>query len=548
MHLYAPALYAMIKNCNKRLERIASAWSCAITPVPIDGVIIGAFAGGVLNQYFLRKHHMKIYVPVFIQTLRLSAVAGLLILSACAPFTPSQRDVAPPDLPAHFSTRSENRAPASAWWTEFGSATLDQLVERALRRNASIDEAWARLRQNSAFERIEEAALLPELNYSADASHTRQHQQGMALSTAEQFSLALAGSYELDMWGRVRAKVRAGELATLSSIADLQAIRVSIAATVVETWMEIQTRRATLPLAQRQWKAAKDQVELMRQRYLKGAANSEDMLEQEQEVTSLRTSMEQIREQITRLEFELAVLCGDMPHKDAVDLTTYLYPAQDALPGLKPIAPVQGLGIPMDMLRQRPDVQAARMRLREADWSVAAAQANRLPALRLSAEGSLSAPHLNDVLDNWLANLAASVTGPVFDGGRRRAEVERARAVVDERLATYRNTILNAVQEVEVALEQERRAEARLTEAQRTLELRKQIYSRQHLRYLNGNDTFLNLLNARQSLDSGREDVLQTRLELYQARVALHRALGGRMTAPQQSISIGALSDVSAKL
>ncbi|MCA1796375.1 MAG: efflux transporter outer membrane subunit [Geobacteraceae bacterium] len=496
---------------------------------------------------------MKIYFPLFIRKLRLRAVFIMLTLSACAPacapYTAPEREMAPPDLPEQFSTSKGTEAPPTAWWEEFGSVTLNQRVERALRHNTSIREAWARLRQNRAFERIEDAALLPQLDYSADASHTRKRQQDRPLSTAEQFGLALKVTrYELDVWGRVRANVRAGELATLSSAADLQAVRVSIAATVVDNWMELQTRRAILPLAQQQWDAAKDQVELLRQRYLKGMANSEDLLEQEQEVTSLRTRMEHIREQISRLEFELAVLSGDMPQKDDVAPITYPYPAQDTLPGLNPLSPVRGLGIPLQMLRQRPDIQAARLRLQEADWSVAAAQANRLPALRLSAEGRLSAPHLNEVLDNWLANLAASVTGPVFDGGRRRAEVERARAVVDERLATYRDTILSAVQEVEMALEQERRARARLVEAQRTHELREQIYISQRLRYLNGNDTFLNLLNARQSLDSGREDVLQTRLELYQARVALHRALGGRVTAPEHIDSIGTQSGVSDRI
>ena len=481
---------------------------------------------------------MRIYFICFIPLRLLCVVFVMFVLSACAPFTPPERDTAPPDLPAQFSVRSETPAPTSAWWSEFGSDTLNQQVERALRRNASIDEAWARLRQSRAFERIEQAALLPELNYTADASHTRQHQQGKSLSTAEQFSLALAGSYELDVWGRVRANVRAGELATLSSIADLQAVRVSIAATVVETWIELQTRRATLPLAQQQWDAAKDQAELMRQRYLRGAANSEDLLEQEQEVTSLRTRIEDIREQITRLEFELAILCGDMPRLEGVS-TTYAYPEKNALPGMVPLTPLRGLGIPLNMLRQRPDVQAARLRLQEADWSVVAAQANRLPSLSLSADASLSASHLNEVLDNWLANLAASVAGPVFDGGRRSAEVERARAVVDERLATYRDTILNAVQEVEVALEQERRAHARLIEAQRTLGLRTRIHTQQRLRYLNGNDSFLNLLDARQSLDSGCHDVLQARLNVYQARVALHRALGGRITAPVNMDIVG---------
>lgn len=489
---------------------------------------------------------MNNYFYAFIPILRLSAVWGLLILNACAPFSAPERDMTPPDLPAQFSTTTESDAPAATWWSEFGSATLNQQVACALRSNTSIREAWARLRQSRAFERIEAAALFPELNFSAEASHTRQHQQDRPLSAAEQFSLALAGSYELDVWGRVRAKVRAGELASLSNIADLQAVRVSIAATVVETWMELQTRRATLPLAQQQWDAARDQVELMRQRYLRGAAYSEEMLEREQEVTRLRSSMEDIREQITRLKFELEVLCGDMPHNGQLGDTTYPYPEEDILPGMAPLGSLRGLGIPLDMLRQRPDVQAAALRLQEADWSVAAAQANRLPTLRLSAEGNLNGPHLNEVLDNWLANLGASVAGPVFDAGRRHAEAERARAVVDERLAAYRATVLRAVQEVEVALEQERRARVRLNEAQRTLELRSRIHAQQRFRYLNGNDTYINLLDARQSLDSGRQDVLQTRFELYQSRVALHRALGGRITAmeninPQESR--GGMSD-----
>jgi NodT family efflux transporter outer membrane factor (OMF) lipoprotein len=487
--------------------------------------------------------------PEVIPLLRSGAALVLLILSACSPFVVPQRDPVPADVPASFSLHTpETRESAGAWWSEFGSEELNCRVEQALRHNTTIREAWARLRQSRAFERIEGAALLPELNYTGDASHTRQHEQGRPLSTAEQFSLALAGSYELDIWGRVRARVRAGELATFSSAADLQAARVSIAATVVETWIELQARRATLPLAQHQWEAARDQVELMRHRYLRGAANSEDLLEQEQEVTSLRTSMENIREQITRLEFELAVLCGDMPRLLPDSGPMPSYPAGENLPGLEPLAPIRGLGVPAEMLRQRPDVQAARLRLQESDWNVAAAQADLLPALRLSADGSVNAPHLDEVFDNWLANLAASVTGPVFDGGRRRAEVDRARAVVDERLAAYRDTVLSAVQEVEVALEQERRAWNRLREARRTLELRTRIHTQQRLRYLNGNDTYLNLLNARQSLDSGRQDVLQTRLELYQARVALHRALGGRITEAQNTQPVKAQHTVPAIL
>src|SRR6056297_2281113 len=133
---------------------------------------------------------MKIFFPEFIQALRLSAVVGVLAMSACTPFTPPERDTAPPDLPVQFSASVETEAPAGAWWGEFGSDTLNQQVERALRHNTSIRESWARLRQSRAFERIEAAALLPQLNYSADASHTRQHQQDRPLSTADQFSLA----------------------------------------------------------------------------------------------------------------------------------------------------------------------------------------------------------------------------------------------------------------------------------------------------------------------------------------------------------------------
>ena len=181
------------------------------------------------------------------------------------------------------------------------------------------------------------------------------------------------------------------------------------------------------------------------------------------------------------------------------------------------------------MLANRPDVRKAGLQLRSADWRVSAARADRLPALRLTAGASYGNNDIDiaDVFDSWAANLAASVTGPIFDGGRRKAEVERTRAVVDERLASYEQTVLNAIKEVEDALVSEEKQRAFIIALDQRLAAARRSHEESVNRYRNGLIEYTTVLIQLNTLQNLERDRVEAQYDLLRYRINLYRALGG---------------------
>ncbi|WP_316347426.1 TolC family protein [Desulfuromonas acetoxidans] len=156
--------------------------------------------------------------------------------------------------------------------------------------------------------------------------------------------------------------------------------------------------------------------------------------------------------------------------------------------------------------------------------------------MRLSSDAGYSSARFADLFDNWLANLAASVTGPIFDAGSRRAKVTRARAEADELLAAYEETVITAVNEVESALLDERKISEQLAAVDQQIERRRQSLDNAYIRYLNGDDDYLSYLIVKLSVDTLQRERVQKQRDKLLARVALHRALGGTTTNSQNRL------------
>jgi multidrug efflux system outer membrane protein len=184
-------------------------------------------------------------------------------------------------------------------------------------------------------------------------------------------------------------------------------------------------------------------------------------------------------------------------------------------------------GLPIDLLRRRPDVRAARMRLDSSEWSVNAAQADRLPSLRLSGSYGYSSSDVGELFDNWIAQLAGSLVGPIVDGGRRRAEVRRTEAVADERLAAYKEVILGSIQEVEDALVLEAKQSKHVAALSR--QYRAAIMTREEatLRYRKGSESYLSVLASLSSGQRLERQLVDASLARLNYRVKLCRALAG---------------------
>lgn len=439
-----------------------------------------------------------------------------LLIGACSPFAPESRLEAERVLPASFSFHEPAAERPERWWEGLADPELSRLIEEALDDNFSVHEAFARLKQADASAVKSGAALYPELSLSSAASRSRQHAEASSRNASD-YSLGLVSSYELDLWGRVRSDKEAGSLEATASRDDLEAAAMSVAAEVADRWSRLITQRQLQTMVDAQIETSRTYLELVELRFAKGQASLLDVFQQREAVAKLEAALPPLEAEEERRQHELALLLGKPP-KAELGIEQAVIPEPGEVPSL---------GIPADLLAMRPDVRAAWLRLQAADWQVAAARADRLPAIRLSADAKYSAGHIDTLFDNWLAGLAGSLTAPIFDGRARTAEVERTRAVAEERLATYQRTVLTAVKEVEDALVSEQKVREEVDAVRKQVDIAGKALDQARQRYVKGLNDYLPVLTELQSVHALEQDLVQKKGDLLLARIALHRALGG---------------------
>jgi outer membrane protein TolC len=184
-------------------------------------------------------------------------------------------------------------------------------------------------------------------------------------------------------------------------------------------------------------------------------------------------------------------------------------------------------GVPAELVTRRPDLRAAYARLAAADEGVAAAIADRFPSIGLSARVEGNAEEVGDVFDNWLASVAGNLVGPILDGGRRAAEVERVRAVSSERFHGYGAAVLGALGEVEDALVREEMQREYEDSLGKQIELSRKVVEQSRLRYLQGATDYLPVLESLATLQRLERTGIEARGTLVEYRIGLYRALGG---------------------
>jgi NodT family efflux transporter outer membrane factor (OMF) lipoprotein len=448
---------------------------------------------------------------------------GAFLAASCALFSPPERDprsVSPVPEDYGPNTSAGSSVP-NRWWKAFDDNELDRLVMETLANNQSLARSAARLKQARALARQKGVGRWPELDLEASVSSTEQHVEdrptGDDTQTWETYGLGLALSYELDLWGRVDAIRRAADLDAFASGADLETAAMTLSAETALRYFETVAVRQTIDILDNQLDTNQEILDLIELRFMRSRATALDVLDQREVVAQTESLIPPQQAREKSLLRELSVLQGRPPSEEAIVESRELPrppPAPDS-------------GIPADLLSRRPDVKAAWQRLRAADWGVASARADRMPAIRLTAAGGYESDSVDTLFDNWIINLAASLTAPLFDAGRRKAEVERQRAIVEERVAAYRETVLRALKETQDALSNEHSQAERLDALDRQLELAALSREQALMRYGQGRETYLRVLTALNKEQSLRRSMVQAEYELLVYRVQLYRALGG---------------------
>ena len=461
---------------------------------------------------------MKFQKALTIQLLViLSLVAGS---TGCALYAPKPRTKPPMPMPEAFELYQEGETVEDRWWESFGSEELNRLVDMGLKGSLSLQQTWARLMQQQAIADSADSATLPGIDYEARA--TAKYQETPAGADSDPvLSAGLSASYEIDLWGRVKSVTTAAQLDMQVSREDYKTAMTTLVGNITLAWLDIISYRKQIASARRQLEDAATMLSLLELRYRNGLATALDVLQQRQALEGKNAALPPLESQLKLREQQLAVLVGKMPGTD-LNIRQTEFPLMGNLPDV---------GLPADLLARRPDVRGAGYRLQAADWRVSAAKADRLPAIRLTAGVSYTAAGWSPVFNNWIASLAASITGPLFDGGRRAAEVERTKAVVDERLAAYKETVIAAVQEVEGALHSEMKQREYVTALRRQEEASRIVWEESLFRYRQGLETYFQVLSAQNEWQRLQQSLVTAESALLGDRVALYRALGGDWTS-----------------
>ncbi len=443
---------------------------------------------------------------------------------SCAPYAPATRspqEITP--VPSAYSMGDAVSEPRLHWWETFGDDDLNGFVAEALADNQSLIAYWARLGKARALAVRAGADLVPSVSGEAGASYSRRDGTGdssVQAATDRNYSLGLAAGYEIDLWGRVKAAAKSANLSAEASRQDLNGAAITISAGVAERWVRIISQRQQKSLLQKQLEVNETYLNLVELRFRKSLASALDVMQQRQLVERVKARMPLIEMQERLLLDELAVLMGRQPNNRPRF-------ERRILPELA--GPPQA-GIPVQLLEYRPDILASYQRLAAADQDLAAARADRLPALRLTGNAAYGSDDLDEIFDNWLANIAAGLTAPLIDGGRRRAEVSFNESLVREQLAVYRQTVLTAVQEVEAALVREEKIRENIIGIEKQLQAAQTGLEEAGYRYVNGLIDYLPVLTQLLSVQNLELDLIAARTDLLIARMDLYRAVGSTWT------------------
>ena len=453
---------------------------------------------------------------------RTLCAAVALALSACSMTSPMLK----PNVSAPGAWNEAAPANATAvtadWWNTFGSAELQSLVAEALAGSPDLAIATERVRQAEAQVRIAGASLFPTLDLGYGTS-ARQTDNGRTTRT-EASNVNLSVSYELDLWGRNRAGVRGAQSSLAATTFDRDTVRLTLISGVANAYFDVLSLRSRLAVARENLAISERVLEVVSSRVRNGAASQLDLSRQQAAVLSQRAALLPLEQQERQTLSALAILTGKLPEGFNVKA-----------PGVAELrVPVVDPGLPSQLLVRRPDLASAEARLAGANADVSAARAALLPSISLTGSAGAASTALLSVLTGGTTSalsIGLSLLQPIFDGGRLRGQVSVAQSQERELVENYRKSILTAFGEVEDALvASSRRAQQEAIQTEVQAQAREALRLAE-IRYREGADDLLTVLDAQRTLFSAQDQLEQIRQARLEAAVDLYKALGGGWSA-----------------
>jgi NodT family efflux transporter outer membrane factor (OMF) lipoprotein len=428
-----------------------------------------------------------------------------------------------------------NDATLAAWWTVLNDPTLNQLLERAVQENKTIEQAIARVRESRARRSIATAGLFPTLDSSASGRNTERRSNGSSSaddfpdldggsnfsSSGKSYSAGVDSRWELDLFGGQRRSIEAASANLVASEADLRDALITLLGDVALGYVNVRTTQARLAFAERNIASQREVVDIAGWRADAGLATALDV---EQARSSYSQSLAQVPSLQSALEAamnRLAVLTGQTPgslHENLAERRAI------------PVAPRDAVSsIPAEVLRRRPDIRSAERRLAAQTAQVGVATAAMYPSLSLTGSFGFSSATAGDLFSSGLetTGYGIGINMPIFRAGALRQQVNAQNALVDQAVATYESTVLAALEEIENALtewaNEQRRREA-LVQAANSARIARELAL---IQYNSGLVDFQTVLTADRQLISTEDALAVSDGEITSNLIRLYKAFGG---------------------
>jgi NodT family efflux transporter outer membrane factor (OMF) lipoprotein len=450
------------------------------------------------------------------------------------------------DVPSQFAasavghTSTGNSQPTAtnvdlaAWWKSLNDPELDSLVERAIKSNLDLEIALTRLQQARTYESVVLGYALPEVDASAAAgrgtgSDLTKGRAEQALTSADDTSglqhiNAIGGFdavWELDVFGKYRREIEAARDDMQAAAAARNVVLTSVVADVVRAYVDLRGFQTQVGILRKASDVLRESLRIVTIRYQRGITNELDVALATRELDTFQAQIVPLEAQVSAAQYALAVLVGDYPEAIVQELAT-----PDLIPSMPgPAAP----GVPVELLKRRPDVQQAERNLAAATARIGVATAGLFPQVALvgsigeQAQGWGTIPNISKHI--WSFGPAA--IWPLLDFGALDALVDIAHLEAHAELVSYRRTILGAVQEVDTALEAYTAQQDRLQNlgdamiaGQRAVDLATERYNR-------GLTDFLNVVDAERQLYDLQEEYAAAQVAQGEQFVRLYKSLGG---------------------
>ena len=422
-----------------------------------------------------------------------------------------------------------------AWWRNFRDPVLDALVETALRGNPGLEAAEARVRHSREGIVAARSGLLPAANASARVSDDKLSRNGENLAlipftprTTEftDYRLGLDASWEIDLAGHARREIEAAIARFGSAEETRNDARLVIAAEVAATYVDFLGAARRLEIARRLDAQADQALALVRLQHDAGIVGDPEYLQALAQQRAAAATVAAAEGSVQPALFALAALSGE-PF-EAVRSRVQSSAPVPVPPGSIPV------GLPSDLLRRRPDVRRAERDLAGATAAVGAAVAAQFPRLSLVGAAGFDSIRTGDLTSaaSHYWTMAPQLTLPLFAGGRLRSDVRSAQADLDAAIATYRNTVLQALADVESCIVRYAAAATRHAALAAAAGSLAESVAAVRRRQAAGDVSMLDVLAAERTADEMRDQTTAAAMELARSYVALNKALGGGWQRP----------------